>query len=125
MTLLTPLFTLPIALIISLNILGQAEREIYVGLKEGDSKKIAPYFTDNVSITLRKETGYYSKFQSEMILKDFLRNYRAIEVKQVPVKNDKQNYRIYEFVTASNTFRVFVQFDMVKEKVQISELRIE
>lgn len=119
------LLMLPLALMMLTDILGNAEQDIYQGLKEGNVKKIAAYFSDNVSITLRNETGYYSKFQSEMVLKEFLRNYRAVDVKSVPVKNDKQNYRAYEFVTSSSTFRVFVRFDIESEKIRISELRIE
>ncbi|WP_165799007.1 DUF4783 domain-containing protein [Sphingobacterium corticibacter] len=116
---------LPLALFMLTDILGNAEQDIYQGLKDGNVKKIAAYFADNVSITLRNETGYYSKFQSEMVLKEFLRNYRALDVKSVPVKNDKQNYRTYEFVTSSSTFRVFVRFDIESDKIRISELRIE
>lgn len=116
---------LPFTLIMLTDILGNAEQDIYQGLKDGDVKKIATYFADNVSITLRNETGYYSKFQSEMVLKEFLRNYRAVDVKSVPVKSDKQNYRTYEFVTSSSTFRVFVRFDIESDKIRISELRIE
>ncbi|PVH26683.1 hypothetical protein DC487_03470 [Sphingobacterium corticibacter] len=125
MMLFKPLMMLPLALFMLTDILGNAEQDIYQGLKDGNVKKIAAYFADNVSITLRNETGYYSKFQSEMVLKEFLRNYRALDVKSVPVKNDKQNYRTYEFVTSSSTFRVFVRFDIESDKIRISELRIE
>ena len=110
------------------DVLGDIEQEIYLGLKEGSAKRIAAYFADNVSITLKNDTGYYSKFQSEMVLKEFLKTFRASEVKQVQVmsKNGKQNYRTYEFITSSQTFRVFVRFTTTEGKeIYIAELRIE
>ncbi|MCL7987546.1 DUF4783 domain-containing protein [Sphingobacterium sp. lm-10] len=109
------------------DVLGDMEQEIYLGLKEGNAKRIAAYFADHVSVTLKNDTGYYSKFQSEMVLKEFLRTFRATEVKQVPVttKSGKQNYRTYEFITSSQTFRVFVRFATEGDKILIGEIRIE
>lgn len=128
MMILKSLLLIPLASFMMTDVLGEIEQEIYLGLKEGNAKRIAAYFADNVSITLKNDTGYYSKFQSEMVLRDFLKNCRASEVKQIQGtnKNSKQNYRTYEFITSSQTFRVFVRFTTTEgHEIYIAELRIE
>lgn len=96
-------------------------------LRASSAKDIASYFSDNVSITIKTDTDYYSKFQGEMILSDFLKSNKATEVKQLQrLSNNSSNYYIiYQYKTRTDTFRIFVRFAESDKEQKISEIRIE
>ncbi|MFD2599711.1 DUF4783 domain-containing protein [Sphingobacterium corticis] len=120
-------FILPLLFFGQLEVSLDIQKDILQAIKDGQAKKIAAYFGENVSITLKDNVAYYSKFQAEMVLQDFFRTYKAVDVKQVQGvnKDGSQNYIIYEFNTNSRSFRVFVRFAEVNNSMVISELRIE
>lgn len=101
--------------------------DVVQALRTGNAKELASKFHDNISITIKNETGYYSKFQAEMVLNDFFRANRPNGVKQLQrISNNKANYYIiYQLNTTSQTYRVFVRYIESDNKFRISELRIE
>lgn len=106
---------------------GDIQGDVANALRTGNAKELASRFYDNISITIKKETGYYSKFQAEMVLNDFFRANRSNSVKQIQrISNSKTNYYIiYQLNTNSQTYRVFVRYVESDNKFRISELRIE
>lgn len=103
------------------------QQDVLQGLRNGNAKEVASFFVANVSITAKNETGYYSKFQAEMVLADFFRANKPLEVKRVQrISGNTSNYYvIYQYKTASDSYRVFVRFVDSAGTHQISELRIE
>lgn len=97
------------------------------GLRNANAKEVSSFFAPNVSITIKNETGYYSKFQAEMVLGDFFRANKPVEVKQVQrISGSTSNYYIiYQFKTSSDSYRIFARFMDSSGTHQISELRIE
>lgn len=106
---------------------GDIQGNVTQALRTGNAKELASRFYDNISITIKNETGYYSKFQAEMVLNDFFRANRPNGVKQIQrISNNKTNYYIiYQLSTTSQTYRVFVRYVESDNKFRISELRIE
>lgn len=103
------------------------QNELLQGLRNGNAKEVSSYFAPNISITIKNETGYYSKFQAEMVLGDFFRANKPIEVKQMQrISGNTSNYYIiYQLKTSSDSYRIFARFMDSSGTHQISEFRIE
>ena len=101
--------------------------EIMEALRTNNSKNIAKYFGPNISLSIKNESGYYSKYQAEVMLGDFFRSAKAIETKLVQRTNRNNNnyYLVYQLKTNKGSYRVFVKFNYVDNQSQLTELRIE
>jgi len=101
--------------------------ELLGALKANSAKNVANMFGQNVSLSIKNDSGYYSKFQAEVILSDFFRTSKTTEVKQVQRTNRSNNsfYIVYQIKTNQGSYRVFVKFNQTGGEAQINELRIE
>ncbi len=101
--------------------------ELLGALKTNNAKSVAGMFGQNVSLSIKNDSGYYSKFQAEVILTDFFRSSKTTEVKQVQRTNRSNSsfYIVYQIKTNQGSFRVFVKFNQTGGEAQINELRIE
>lgn len=101
--------------------------ELLGALKANNAKNIANFFGQNVSLSIKNDSGYYSKFQAEVILSDFFRLTKTSEAKQVQRTNRNNNsfYIVYQIKTNQGSYRVFVKFVQSGSDAQINELRIE
>ena len=61
--------------------------ELLGALKSNNAKNIAELFSQNVSLSIKNDSGHYSKFQAEVMLNDFFRSTKTTEVKQVQRTN--------------------------------------
>ena len=68
-----------------------------------------------------------TRFQGELLLADFFRQYKVTEVKRLTASggNQSNRYFIYNVKTAKRNFRVLVKVIELKGAASISELRIE
>ncbi|WP_313367397.1 DUF4783 domain-containing protein [Sphingobacterium mizutaii] len=101
--------------------------ELLGALKANNAKNVANFFGQNVSLSIKNDSGYYSKFQAEVILSDFFRLTKTSEVKQVQRTNSSNNsfYIVYQIKTNQGSYRVFVKLVQSGGDAQINELRIE
>lgn len=101
--------------------------EILVCLKNGDVKGLVRYFNSSINLSLNREEGYYSKFQSELILNEFFRSNKPRELKQIQkISNNSNNlYMIYQMKTDSKNYRIFLRMIKVEGEMKITEIRIE
>ncbi len=101
--------------------------ELLGALKTNNAKNVANFFGQNVSLSIKNDSGYYSKFQAEVILSDFFRLTKTSEVKQVQRTNSSNNsfYIVYQIKTNQGSYRVFVKLVQSGGDAQINELRIE
>lgn len=101
--------------------------EILGAFKANNAKNVANFFGQNVSLSIKNDSGHYSKFQAEVILSDFFRLTKTSEVKQVLRTNSSNNsfYIVYQIKTNQGSYRVFVKLVQSGGDAQINELRIE
>jgi hypothetical protein len=96
-------------------------------LKAGNAKNIARYFAPNVTLSILKEDGQYSKFQAEMLLQSFFSKNKPSAAKLIQKITNKTNYSYYVYQLTSNKslFRVFVKISSSKNGDTIEEFRLE
>ena len=101
--------------------------ELLGALKANNAKNIAAMFSQNVSLSIKNDSGHYSKFQAEVLLSDFFRSAKALETKQVQRTNRSGSsfYIVYQMKTSQGSFRVFAKFNQSGGEATITELRIE
>lgn len=101
--------------------------ELLGALKSNNAKNIATLFSQNVSLSVKNDSGHYSKFQAEVILGDFFRSIKSQEVKQVQRTNRSSTnfYIVYQMKTSQGSYRVFAKFNQSGGEATIAELRIE
>ena len=97
------------------------------GLKANNAKAIIKYFSSSISLSIDKEEQVVTRFQGELLLADFFRQYKVTEVKRLTASggNQSNRYFIYNVKTAKKNFRVLVKVIELKGAASISELRIE
>lgn len=101
--------------------------ELLGALKSNNAKNVSTLFSQNVSLSIKNDSGHYSKFQAEVILTDFFRSVKTLEVKQVQRtnRNGANFYIVYQMKTNQGSFRVFAKFNQSAGDASIAELRIE
>lgn len=101
--------------------------ELLGALKSNNAKNIAELFSQNVSLSIKNDSGHYSKFQAEVMLNDFFRSTKTTEVKQVQRTNRSSAsfYIVYQMKTSQGAYRVFAKFNQSRGEATIAELRIE
>lgn len=92
--------------------LTELQKDIVVKFREGNVPGLVEYLGEEVSITVKKESDYYTKEEAENILIDFCQKYTA---KKFLVKHYGANqartsfYFIAELLTTSKEeFRVYI-----------------
>lgn len=101
--------------------------ELLGALKSNNAKNIAELFSQNVALSIKNDSGHYSKFQAEVMLNDFFRSTKTTEVKQVQRTNRSSAsfYIVYQMKTSQGAYRVFAKFNQSRGEATIAELRIE
>lgn len=107
--------------------LADINSEIMLHLKNGNAKGLVKHFSSSVNLSIDKDEGYYSKFQSELILEDFFRSNKPEEVKQIQkiAQTSNNQYLIYQLQTKSRKFRIFLKMNMVDNEMKVIEMRVE
>lgn len=107
--------------------LADINSEIMLHLKNGNAKGLVKHFSSSVNLSIDKDEGYYSKFQSELILEDFFRNNKPEEVKQIQkiAQTSNNQYLIYQLQTKSRKFRIFLKMNLVDSEMKVIEMRVE
>ena len=106
---------------------GDIDNLLLEAFKSNNSKAIADFFGQNISLSIKNDSGYYSKFQAEVILADYFRSNKTTEIKQVQRTNRSNNnfYIVYQLKSPNGTYRVFAKFNQQNGVPTILELRIE
>lgn len=106
---------------------AQSEEAIAVAIKSGDSKEIAKYFGQNISLKIIDKENVYSKTQAEMIVKDFFaRNQpQAYVAKHQGTSRNGAKYTIGLLTTATGNYRTYYFIKKTGDALLIQELRIE
>lgn len=100
--------------------------EISSSLKVGNAKKLSNVFSNNLTLSVKKDDGTYSKFQAELLLEDFFRSNKVEQLKRLQCVNNAPNsYIVFSLKTAKSTYRVFIKLSSVNKRFQVVELRIE
>ncbi|ERJ61273.1 DUF4783 domain-containing protein [Sphingobacterium paucimobilis] len=96
-------------------------------LKSNDAKALTKYFSSSINLSINSEEQIVTKFQGELLLTDFLKQNKVVEVKRVTAsENHKTNrYFIYSIKTTKRNFRVLVKVIELKGAALISELRVD
>ncbi len=118
------LFSVLIVLI-SLTSFSQDEtfKQIEFALKTGNAKELVKYFNSSVELTIDNESNYYSKAQSEMILKDFF-NKNITKSFEIVHKGDKETakYLIGKLTTSDKAYRVYIYLKKDSNRYIIQEI---
>ena len=101
--------------------------ELMDAFKNNNAKGISAYFGQNVSLSIKNDSGHYSKFQAELMLSDFFRSNKTQDIKKVQQtnRNNSSFYIVYQLKSSSGTYRLFFKFNHIDGESQITELRIE
>ena len=93
-------------------------------IKTGSSKELAKYLNSSVDMTIDEKLKSYSKTQAEFILKDFFKKNPPTSFTIVHQGASKSGlpYVIGEYVSESNTFRVWVRIRKIEEEYFVSEI---
>lgn len=110
------------------NGLTELQKDIVVKFREGNAPGLVEYIGEEISITIKKESDYYTKEEAENILLDFCQNYTA---KKFLVKHYGVNqagtsyYLIAELLTTNKEeYRVYISNNKTHiESIEITKPR--
>jgi hypothetical protein len=96
-------------------------------IKTGNSKNIAKYFSNSITLNLLGNENVYSKVQAEQILKDFLskNDCANYQLKHQGNSRDKSVFVIGGFNSNDKKFRTYYFLKKEGDIFQIKELKIE
>ena len=111
------MLTLFAALFLTFSVQAQSEplKKVESALQAGNARAMADLLDANVELTLPGQDGFFSKAQSEQLLKDFFMNYKAQSFRFMhdgdsggnsifgigTLKTDKGDYRVYVYLKKS------------------------
>ena len=92
--------------------LTELQKDIVVKFREGNVPGLVEYLGEEVSITIMKESDFYSKEEAENILLDFCQNHTAKKflVKHYGVNQTATSYYLIGELTTTNKeeYRVYI-----------------
>jgi Domain of unknown function (DUF4783) len=100
--------------------------EISMAIKTGNAKAVARYFDSNVELTLPDEEGFFSKAQSEQVLKKFFQQYppKDFKVMHQGESDGDARYVIGTLTTQSNQeFRTLIYLKKEGDKFLVHQLK--
>ena len=112
----------------SKNSLTELQKDIVVKFREGDVPGLVEYLDEEVSITMLKETDFYTKEEAENVLLEFCQNYTAKKflVKHYGVNQSGTSfYLIGELTTTGKEeYRVYISNNKTHiENIEITKPR--
>ena len=101
--------------------------EIVTAFKTGNSEEIAKHFNTSIDLSIPENEGVFSNVQAQLILKTFFSKHQPSSFKIVHQGDSKNNshYSIGSLITDNGTFRTYILYKEINNKVTIIELRIE
>jgi len=99
---------------------------IFEALKNNQSKSIVKYFGSSVNLSLNGEERMSTKFQSELLLDQFFKEYPINSIKVVSSGGNQQSnsYIVYAIKAPKDSFQVVVKFMEIKGESSIFEFKI-
>jgi hypothetical protein len=96
-------------------------------LKKGDATTIANYFDTSIDLSTPRNEGVYSQTQAKLILKTFFTENPSSDFVEVHNGQSKNNshYSIGNLSTTNGTFRTYILYKKIQNKITILELKIE
>ena len=106
--------------------IGTLQNSIVSALKDNNAKDIAKHFNTSISLQINQRSSISTKYQAELVLADFLKNNRVVEVSGLNTSNSNQDrtYIILDVRTAKKSFKFFMKTIEIKDDVLISELKV-
>lgn len=102
--------------------------EITNAFTTGDAPILSKHFSNNLDIAFNKETGIYSRSQSEMIFRDFFSKEKpnSFEVKQRSYQNNNDLlYLISSYKSNKNKYLVFITLKWENNNYKIVEIHFK
>lgn|SRR5690554_328455 len=120
-------FFILLTLILTFSVLNAQDQLIAKAFNSLDHTSITQYFDANLEIVTADANGMYSKQQATQIMKSFFAanapsNYTQ---KHKGGSASRSYFEIGELVCGERKFRTYLLYNLVQEKPQIIELRIE
>ena len=99
---------------------------ILEGLKKNDSKAVVKYFGSTVNLSLNGQDRISTKFQSELILNNFFKDYPINTIKIVSNGGNGQStsYVVYGIKTIKENFQIVVKFMEIKGETTVVEFKM-
>ena len=108
---------------------GQSEvvDHIKTAMKSGSSKELSKYFSDNVDVTIDGDIQPFSKTLAEYELRDFFMDNVPDKFSIIHQGASKGglHFAIGQYVSKSNTFRIFFRIKGSEGKYLIHEITID
>lgn len=106
---------------------AQSFDNIANAIKNGNSAELAANFVGNVEITIKSNSGSYSKSQAEMVLKSFFSDNKpnGFSISHQGNSPEGSRYFIGNLTTSSGTFRTYVYAKATGNTLVIQEIRFE
>lgn len=105
---------------------GRLPQEIIHSFKEGDARALTVFFNHHIELVVAGNSDVYSKFQSQIILKNFFRRNETenFSLLQTGIKG-KVIYAVGRLYTKTSKFKVYILGKGVGQNYKIHQLRIE
>ena len=102
-------------------------KEITKSISDMDSKKLADYFSDAISLELDNSSGNYSKSQAEIILRDFFKDnpVQSFTINHQGDSKDGSRYFIGTYKTATKKFRVYGLLKKETDNLFLQQLQFD
>ncbi|MEM7107209.1 MAG: DUF4783 domain-containing protein [Bacteroidota bacterium] len=121
--------TLVAFLVFALEVQAQNEvvESIKTAMKSGSSKELSKYFSQNVDVTIDGDIQPFSKTQAEYELRDFFKNHVPDNFSIIHQGASKGglHFAIGQYVSKSDTFRIFFRIKGTEGKYLIHEITID
>ena len=100
---------------------------IKIAMKAGSSKELSKYFSNNVDVTIDGDIQPFSRTQAEYELRDFFKNHVPDNFTIIHQGASKGglHFAIGQYVSKSDTFRIFFRIKGTEGKYLIHEITID
>jgi Domain of unknown function (DUF4783) len=115
-------------LLLAVNVLGQAQSEIFNPMKDAiktsDATALVKSFGQSVDINLEGNINTYSKAQSEFVLKDFFKKHPVNDFSIVHTGSSKGGlqFSIGRYISGSDSYNVLIRVRQVGEEYLVHEI---
>ena len=102
------------------------ENAIVAALKDNNAKEISKHFNTSISLQINQRSSISTRYQAELVLVDFIKNNKVIEVNKLSSMNSNQDrtYIILDVKTAKKNFKFYLKTIEIKDDILISELKV-
>lgn len=120
-------FFILVTLSLSFLVLNAQDKQIANAFTSSDYTSISKYFDQNIEIVTPTANGMYSKQQAKQMIKSFFEANPPIKYTQKHKGGSESRsfYEIGELDCGQKKYRTYLLYNLVQEKPQIIELRIE